>query len=134
MSTKSNYLTSIRISFFIVYAWFGLLKVFDVSGATNLVQDLLNFMLPGFPEDLFVFLFGLFEVLIGIIFLYKPFTKLAIFFATVHLMMCAFPLFVLPYYTWNGSMILTQVGQYIVKNIFIVSALIGLWETEVMGK
>ena len=130
MRVKENYLLSIRISFFIIYTWFGLLKVFDVSGATNLVQDLLNFMLPGFPEDLFVFLFGLFEMFVGIIFLYKPFTKLAIFLATVHLLMCTFPLFVLPQYTWNGNGILTQTGQYIIKNIFIVSGLIGLWEKE----
>ncbi|MBI2356479.1 hypothetical protein HYV12_00255 [Candidatus Dojkabacteria bacterium] len=102
----------------------------DISPAEPLVTDLLNVMLPHFPQDIFFFYFGLFEISIALSFLFPKITKLSIFLASIHLISCFLPLFLLPHYTWQAPWVLTQTGQYIVKNIFIVAGLIGLASYE----
>lgn len=116
----------IRVSFLIIYFWFGILKVLDLSGATPLVADLLHYFFPSFHEDIFLFYFGLFEISIGLSFIFPQITRWSIFITSVHLLACTLPLLILPLHTWQQGWVLTQTGQYIVKNIFVVSALINL--------
>lgn len=120
------YSYSIRISFFIVYFWFGILKVLDVSSATPLMTDLLHLILPSAPIVPFIVFFGIFEMIIGLLFLIPNLTRFVTFLAIVHLIPCILPLFILPSYTWSSWGVLDLTGQYIIKNVFIVSSLITL--------
>ena len=110
-----------RIAIFIVYFWFGLLKVLGLSPASPLVLSLLDRTMPFISPDAFLIWFGLFEVLIGIIFLIPKFARAAIALLVIHLITTVMPLFLLKSSLWTGMMVPTLEGQYIFKNIFIVA-------------
>jgi len=110
-----------RMAIFVVYFWFGLLKLLDLSPATPLIQSLfyktINFM--QFP--IFYGIFSIFEIVIGVFFLLKGWERLAIFLLLLHLIMIALPLILLPEITWQSFLVPTLEGQYIIKNILIAA-------------
>jgi uncharacterized membrane protein YkgB len=110
-----------RIAIFIVFFWFGLIKLFDLSPANELVEDLLSKTLPfiGFSE--FIIFLGLWEALIGILFLFKKTTKFAFILMLVQMFTTFGPLIFLPEATWQSFMVPTLVGQYIIKNLVLVA-------------
>jgi uncharacterized membrane protein YkgB len=110
-----------RAALFLVYFWFGLLKLVGLSPATELVRRLHAQTLPFFPFDAFLPLFSLFEVAIGMLFLVPRLTRLALVFVLAHVLMTAAPLILLPELTWQGPFVPTLEGQYIIKNILIVA-------------
>lgn len=110
-----------RFAIFLVYFWFGALKVFDLSPASPMVLELLARTMPFFPPDKFLIFFGLFEALVGILFLIPRFTKLAILLLFGHMFTTIMPLFIMPNYTWDSFLVPTMEGQYIIKNILIIS-------------
>jgi len=110
-----------RIAIFIVYFWFGLLKVLGLSPASPLVLSLLDRTMPFISPDAFLIWFGLFEVLIGIIFLIPKFARAAIALLVIHLITTVMPLFLLKSSLWTGMMVPTLEGQYIIKNVLIVA-------------
>jgi len=110
-----------RIAIFIVYFWFGLLKLLDMSPAGPLVQTLFERTIWFMPFQSFYFLFSLFEMAIGIIFLIRGLERLAIFLLSLHLVTTVLPLFLLPEIAWQGFLVPTLEGQYIIKNILIVA-------------
>ncbi len=68
---------AIRISFGIIFIWFGILKPFDVSSAENLLKATvvwLPFGTPGF----WLAAIGWWEVAIGVTFLFSRTTRIAI--------------------------------------------------------
>ncbi len=110
-----------RFAIFLVYFWFGILKVFDLSPASPMVLELLNRTMPFIPPTQFLIFFGLFEMLIGILFLIPRYTKIAIVLLFVHMFTTIGPLFIMPAYTWDGFLVPTMEGQYIIKNILIIA-------------
>ncbi|HRH25779.1 MAG TPA: hypothetical protein PLD99_02390 [Parcubacteria group bacterium] len=110
-----------RIAIFIVYFWFGLLKVLGLSPASPLVLSLLDRTMPFISPDAFLVWFGLFEVLIGTIFLIPKFARAAIALLVIHLITTVMPLFLLKSSLWTGMMVPTLEGQYIIKNVLIVA-------------
>ncbi len=119
---------SLRAGLFVVFFWFGALKVFGVSPAAPLIGELFYktpFQLL-LPLETFILLFGLFECLIGVLFLIKGAERIALPLLAFHIITSAMPLFLLPQATWSGFMAPTLAGQYIIKNIVIVAAAIGI--------
>ncbi len=110
-----------RFALFLVYAWFGLLKIIGVSPASPIVADLLSRTLPFISFSQFIILFGIYEVLIGILFLIPKLNRVAIFFLTPHIIMTTGPIFLLPAMIWSDWFVPTLEGQYIIKNILIVA-------------
>ncbi len=110
-----------RLSIFVVYFWFGLLKVLGLSPASPLVLALLDRTMPFIGPEVFLVWFGLFEVLIGIIFLIPRLSRLAIALLVIHLVTTVMPLFLLKSSLWTGMMVPTLEGQYIIKNVLIVA-------------
>ncbi len=110
-----------RFSIFIVYAWFGILKVVGQSPASPLVSDLLEKTLPFMSFSTFIVIFGLYEVLIGILFLIPKLRYIAVALLIPHLIMTTGPILLLPAIAWSGWFIPTLEGQYIIKNILIVA-------------
>jgi uncharacterized membrane protein YkgB len=117
-----------RFSIFLVFFWFGILKVLgpNLSPASPLVQNLFEHTMPIMPFSTFIFLFGIFECLIGILFLIPKLERLVIPLLAVHMFTTLMPLILLPQVTWSGVMVPTLEGQYIIKNILIIAVAIGL--------
>ncbi len=110
-----------RLALFIIYVWFGALKVLGASPASPLISSLLVKTLPGMPYAWFMVLFGLFEILIGLLFLFPKYKRIAIILFAIHIILTSLPLFLLPHMTWHAFLEPTLEGQYILKNIALVA-------------
>lgn len=110
-----------RCAFFVVFFWFGILKVFSLSPANPLVADLLERTLPGLSFDTFIVAFGVFEMIIGILFIIPRLERLAIGLLAIHMITTAMPLFLLPAVAWQGTLVPTLEGQYIIKNLALIA-------------
>lgn len=115
-----------RVGLFTVYFWFGILKVIGLSPASPLVQSLFEQTMPIMSFSTFIILFGIFECLIGILFLFEGAERIVIPLLVIHMATTAMPLFMLPAITWSGFMVPTLEGQYIIKNVLIIATAIGI--------
>jgi uncharacterized membrane protein YkgB len=111
----------VRISFFVVYFYFGLLKVLGLSPAEVIVYELWSHTLPMIPFNSFLIFFGCLEMLIGIIFMIPGKERLALYFLIPHMITTFGPLVLLPQYTWKGFLIPTLAGHYIIKNLILIA-------------
>lgn len=84
-----------RISLFIIYFWFGFLKIVELSPASRLVQNLFEKTIPFMSFSTFLILFGIFECLIGILFLVKGAEKIVLPMFGLHMITTFGPLFFL---------------------------------------
>ncbi len=109
-----------RFALFVVFFWFGILKVVATSPANPLVADLLSHTMPFITFDTFIFYFGIYEMIIGITFLIPGLERLAIALLVPHMITTFMPLFLLPAVTWQGPFTPTLEGQYIIKNLLII--------------
>lgn len=111
-----------RIAIFIVFFWFGFLKVIHISPAETLVQHLHQVTISSFISiETFVPLLGYLECAIGILFLFPKLTRVAFGLFIVQMSATFLPLFLLPQDTWTGFA-LSLTGQYIVKNVVLIAA------------
>lgn len=110
-----------KISIFTVFFYFGLLKVLGLSPANPLVEALLQKTIYFISFDRFVILWGFFEMLVGLIFIIPKLERIAIFLLFVHMIIVALPLILLPQITWQKFLVPTLEGQYIIKNLAIIS-------------
>lgn len=113
-----------RFALFVIYFWFGILKIFDASPANPLVSDLMERTMPFMTFDLFILLFGIFEMLIGILFLVPRLWRVAVALLALHMITTFMPLIMVPTATWQGFFVPTLEGQYIIKNLLIITAAI----------
>lgn len=115
-----------RIGLFIIFFWFGILKVIGLSPASGLVQRLFETTIPWIPFSVFLIGFGLFEVLIGTLFLIRGAERIVIPLLFIHMITTFMPLFLLPQETWSGFLTPTLEGQYIIKNVALIAAAFGI--------
>jgi len=113
-----------RIAVFVVYFWFGFLKVVNLSPANPLVMDLQQKTLPFLTFSQFIVSFGIFEMLIGILFLFPRFTRAAIALFFAHMATTLMPLVLLPEVAWQQTFVPTLEGQYMIKNIVLISLVV----------
>ncbi len=110
-----------RVAFFIVFFWFGILKVLGTSPANPLVQALMETTLPFLTFTQFIIFFGLFEMIIGILFLFPRYERLVIPLFLLHMFTTSLPLFLLTNSIWQSFLVPTLEGQYIIKNLVLVA-------------
>ncbi len=110
-----------RGSLFLIFFWFGALKVVNASPAQQMVLDLLHQTLPFIDPQTFMVFFGLFEMAIGIMFLFHGLERLVVAALCVHMFTTFMPLILLPGITWQGPLVPTLEGQYIIKNVIIIA-------------
>ncbi len=115
-----------RFGLFIIFFWFGLLKVIGLSPASGLVQSLFENTIPWMEFSTFLILFGLFEMLIGVLFLIRGVERIVIPLLFIHMITTFMPLFLLREETWSGLLVPTMEGQYIIKNIALIAAAVGI--------
>ena len=112
-----------RMMIALVYVWFGFLKILGTSPAEGLVSDLFNVTLSGLmSSSQFVICLGVFECVLGLIWLFPSLTKIAFYTLIFHLITTFMPIVLLPNVTWTSFFSLTLVGQYIVKNVVLLGA------------
>lgn len=116
-----------RWSLFIIYFWFGVLKVFDVSPANPLIAALLERTLPFLRFEQFMIGFGVYEMVIGILFLLPKYKRLLMVLFGLHMIMTAGPLVLLPPIAWQSMWVPTLEGQYMIKNIIIIALALTIW-------
>jgi uncharacterized membrane protein YkgB len=117
-----------RFAIFFIYFYFGALKVFAEHGAANpMVVELLHRTMPVISPDSFLIFLGVFEMIVGILFLIPKLSKLALGLIAVHLLVTIMPLFLMVEYTWRNFLVPTMEGQYILKNILILALAISIF-------
>ena len=111
----------LRISLAIVFIWFGALKVVFESPAQDMVAATVYWLDP----EWFIPVLGIWEVLIGIFMLFKKTIRLALILLIFQIPGTFLPLIVLPEVCFeNFPFVLTTEGQYIIKNLVVISAAI----------
>ena len=124
-----------RIAIFIVYFWFGILKLSNLSPAETLVKELFMRTIPFISFQTFYILFALFEILIGILFLVKGAERLVMALLVLHLIATCLPLIILPQITWQRFLVPTLEGQYIIKNVLIIAlAIVVVSQIDFLGQ
>ena len=119
--------TLLRYSLGIIYIWFGILKPFGLSPAQELVENTVYWFSN--PSD-FVPILGWWEVIIGITMCIKPLIRFSIFLLFIQMPGTFLPLVLLPEVCFtNFPFGLTTEGQYIIKNLIIISAAIVVGST-----
>lgn len=110
-----------RFSLFIVYFWFGALKLFNLSSANGLIDALLAKTMPFIPFDAFIIFLGFVEVMIGLLFIFPRLFKIMFGVMVVHMITTMLPLLLLPDMTWDSFLAPSLEGQYIIKNFVLIS-------------
>ena len=115
-----------RISLFIVFFWFGFLKIIDASPANPLVAALLTKTLPVITFNQFIVLLGIWEMIIGVTFLIPKAERFTILLLIPHMITTFLPLIFLQNITWQSFLIPTLEGQYIIKNLLIIALAVSI--------
>ncbi len=115
-----------RFALFVVYFWFGILKILDTSPANPLVMQLQEKTLPFLTFHQFIIFFSLYEMLIGILFLFSKFDRLTILLFALHMVTTFMPLVFLPDVAWQGFLTPTLEGQYMIKNLVLIALVMNI--------
>jgi len=116
----------LRVAIAVVFIWFGALKVFGISPAGELVAATVYVVDPA----TFVPILGVWEVVIGICLLYRPLIRVGIFLLFLQLPGTFLPIVLLPDVVFTAFPYgLTVEGQYIIKNLVIIGAALGIGGT-----
>ena len=135
MASKGLFL--LRLSIGIIFFWFGFLKFFEgLSPAEDLAIRTIQTITFGLlPDKVIIYGLATWEVLIGIGLIFKIFLRETLILLYLQMMGTFLPLFLFPeevFHIFPYS--LTLEGQYIVKNIILLSAGIVLGGTLRGGK
>ena len=121
----------VRIPLFIIFFWFGFLKIIDLSPAQQFVQDTVYWM-PFLSAADWTVVIGIWEVFIALFFLFKRTTFIAMILLMIQMTGTFLPLVILPEVTFQNSnpLLPTLEGQYIIKNIIIITAALIIGRTQ----
>lgn len=121
-----SFLPVARIAIFIIYFYFGILKLFGQSPASPLALALVAKTVGSAHFDLLFKLLAVYECVLGVLFLFPKFTRIVIPMLFVHLIIVCSPLILVPNLAWTKPFVPTLEGQYIIKNIAIIALAMGI--------
>jgi uncharacterized membrane protein YphA (DoxX/SURF4 family) len=115
-----------RISIFIIYFWFGFLKVLSLSPATPLASALVSHTI-GMQYFTFSFkVLAVYECVLGVLFLIPALTRLSAVLLAIHLVIVSSPLVLVASVAWVHPLVPTMEGQYIIKDLAILALAVGI--------
>lgn len=120
------FLPAARLAIFIVYFWFGFLKLFNLSPAGPLATALVDKTVGASHFHALFIVLALYECLIGILFLFPKATRVVIPLLLIHMIIVCSPLILVPNLAWSRAFVPTLEGQYIIKNLAIIALAIGV--------
>ena len=128
--------TWLRFSIGIIFLWFGILKFFPgMSPAEDLAVNTINKLTFGLISDLTI-LYGLasLETLIGACLVFNLFMRITLLLLLIQMAGTFMPIVLFPKEVFNlFPFALTIEGQYIIKNLIIVSAVFVIGATVNRG-
>ena|SRR6266436_833362 len=108
----------LRLSLSIVYVWFGVLKILNLSPVAALIYK----TYPSYPEPMFIHVLGYSEVVIGVLLLFRISYKIGCILLLMQMIGIFLGLFLAPSLYFNGSPFLLSVyGEFVMKNIVFVT-------------
>lgn len=123
---RKTFIPVARVSIFIVFFWFGLIKVVGLSPASPLAEALTAKTVGMQYFDVLFIILALLECMIGLLFLFPKMTRVVIPLLLFHMLIVCSPLVLVPEYTWQQPFVPTLEGQYIIKNAVVVAVAIGI--------
>lgn len=115
-----------RFSIFLIFFWFGLIKILGLSPASPLAEALTSRTVGmQFFEPLF-YLLAVIECVIGVLFLFPKATRIVIPLLLFHMALVCSPMLLVPELTWQQFGVPTLEGQYIIKNSVVIAVAIGI--------
>jgi len=115
-----------RIAIFIIYFWFGFLKLIGVSPATPLASALTAHTIGMQYFTLSFKALAVYECGLGILFLFRPMTRVALVLLVIHMGIVSSPLVIVASVAWTHPLVPTLEGQYIIKDLAIIALGIGI--------
>ncbi|MBC8503918.1 MAG: DoxX family protein [Anaerolineales bacterium] len=118
-------ITFMRVSLGIVFLWFGILKFFPgLSPAHELATRTIELLTFGLvPPNVSIIILAAWETLIGVGLISGLFMRVTLFLLFSQMLGTMTPLFLFPLETFTRIPIVpTLEGQYIIKNLVLVSA------------
>ena len=126
---RRYYAWTARIALFVIYFYFGLLKIVGLSPASDLALGFAEHMGMGaYAHELFIAL-AYVECLIGLAILVPRLTRIAIFVMFGHMLLVCAPIVLYPSAVWTSPFVPNLEGQYIIKNAALVALALGLVAT-----
>ncbi len=123
---RTHYVLIARIAIFIVFFWFGALKILGLSPAGPLAEALTERTVGLEYFDVLYTFLSVIECLIGILFLFPRAIRIVFPLLLVHMAVVCSPLLLVSDLVWTSWFVPTLEGQYIIKNIIIVALAIAL--------
>lgn len=123
LAISSNIIWWNRVALFVVFFWFGFLKIIHISPAEGLVTNLYKATIASLmPIEHFLVFLGVVECVIGVLWLIPSLTKIAFGVFILQMFTTFLPLLFLPNDTWQNTLVLTLTGQYIIKNVVLIAS------------
>lgn len=115
-----------RFSVFLIFFWFGLIKLLGLSPASPLAEAFTTKTVGAqYFEPLF-YIIAVLECVVGLLFLFPRLTRVVVPLLLFHMAIVCSPLVLVPEYTWQSFLVPTLEGQYIVKNAVVIAVAIGI--------
>jgi uncharacterized membrane protein YphA (DoxX/SURF4 family) len=123
---RRHYQWIARVSLFVIFFYFGFLKLVGLSPADELALGFAAKMGMGaYAMELFYAL-AIIECLIGVLMVFPKLTRLAILVMAAHMVLVSSPLILYPEAVWVRPFVPNLEGQYIIKNAALVALALGL--------
>ena len=123
---RRTFIPFARFSIFLIFFWFGLIKLLGLSPASPLAEALTTKTIGMQYFDLLFALIAVLECIVGILFLFPKATRIVIPLLLFHMAIVCSPLLLVPEYTWQQFAVPTLEGQYIIKNAVVIAVAIGI--------
>jgi uncharacterized membrane protein YkgB len=123
---KRTYEPVARFSIFLIFFWFGLIKLLGLSAASPLAEALTAQTIGLQYFDAAFYVLAFLECVVGILFLFPRFTRVVIPLLLAHMAIVCSPLVLVPEFTWQTFLVPTLEGQYIIKNAVVIAVAIGI--------
>lgn len=123
---KKHYALIARISLFVVYFYFGLLKLIGVSPANELALGFAQHMGMGEYGQVLYLTLAVVECLIGLMILVPRLTRITVFIMLGHMLLVSAPIVLYTEAVWSSLFVPNLEGQYIIKNAALVAIALGI--------
>lgn len=123
---KRHYQWIARVSLFVIFFYFGFLKLVGLSPADELALGFAAKMGMGMYAVQLFYLLAAIECVIGLMMLVPKLTRVAILVMALHMVLVSSPLVLYTEAVWNAPFVPNLEGQYIMKNAALVALALGL--------
>jgi uncharacterized membrane protein YkgB len=123
---RISFMPFARFAIFVIFFWFGFLKIIGESPASPLAFELVRKTVGAEHFHTLFIIVGIYECLVGILFLLPKATRVVIPLLFGHMLIVCSPLLLVPSMAWTKPLVPTLEGQYILKNLAVIALAIGI--------